>query len=554
MKKLIEDIHKFRTLNKLKSIYRKNSVGNRKESSAEHSWSCLLLADFFLSKLNLDIDKTKVYELLIYHDILEIESGDIPLEPEKNDSSKDKKDEEIFLKKFQKQLPEPMNSKFLDLYGEFKEQKTIEAKFAKLIDSIDPIIHELDYKEDWIGWSKEFFIKEKSKYFREFPNIIPFFDEILEYLINNNYFTEKKEYLVKNGEDRNLPKEFENDFDDLFKSFTEPFMKEENTDSYICGKMMKRNNSKAVYVIKNKYQELYRGKLWNDSDVGMISNMDYMYSLPSWDWAINPEYPSKNFKVEYLNHIHGKYGNTTIFTDNNKEREKDFKEILRKEGFEILEIKRQYELNNIEFFMFYDYYRVFLPLKMARELNRIKINIEKIKPHKIYFLLRSGFLLSEFFDYPSIKKEIINLKDFKGLLEGEFIVDDCIVMARTLEKLHLKKDSPFTLSILDCAIPRKIYEKEYPNAYIDGPIDLINMFSCRIFEKNPFLIGMDLTDEKEVYYNRLVRKNFIEDIKQLQKLKNINEIVNSMAIDIFNYREGGYKNKHFEKLISAKDE
>lgn len=554
MKNLIEEVHKFRTLNKLKSIYRKNSVGNRKESSAEHSWSCLLLADFLLSKLNLDIDKTKVYELLIYHDVLEIESGDIPLEPEKNNSSKDNKDEEILLKKLQKQLPEPMNNKFLDLYGEFKEQKTIEAKFAKLIDSIDPIIHELDYKEDWVGWSKEFFIKEKSKYFGEFPKLIPFFEEILEYLIKNHYFTEKKEYLVKNGEDKNLSKKFEKDFDELFKSFTEPFMKEENADSYICGKMIKRNNSKAVYVIKNKHQELYEGKLWNDPDVEMISNMDYMYSLPSWDWAINPEYPSKNFRVEYLNHIPGKYGNTIIFTDNNKEREEDFKNILRKEGFEIIQINRQYDLNNIELFMFYDYYRVFLPLKMARELNRIKTNIEKIKPPKIYFLLRSGFLLSEFFDYPNIKKEIINPKNFKGHLEGDFIVDDCIVMARTLEKLHLKKDSSFTLSILDCAIPKKIYEKEYPNAHIDGPIDLINMFSCRIFEKNPFLIGMDLTKEKEVYYNSLVRKNFIEEIKQLQKLKNINEIVNSMAIDIFNYREGGYKNKHFEKLIYTKNE
>ena len=554
MKKLIEDIHKFRTLNKLKSIYRKNSVGNRNESSAEHSWSCLLLADFFLSKLNLDMDKIKVYELLIYHDVLEIESGDIPLEPEKKEFSEDKNDEEMFLQKFQKQLPESMNSKFLDLYREFKEQKTIEAKFAKLIDSIDPIIHELDYKEDWAGWSKEFFIKEKSKYFKEFPELMPIFDEILEYLINNDYFTEKRKYLVKRGEDKNLPKIFEGDLDELFKSFTKPSMKEDNADSYICGKMTKRNNSKAVYVVKNNKQELYGGKLWNDSDVEMISNMDYMYSLPSWDWAINSIYPSKNFRVEYLNHIPGKYGNTVIFTDNNKEREEDFKKILRKEGFEIIEIKRQYELNNIEFFMFYDYYRVFLPLKMARELNRIKTNIDKIKPYKIYFLLRSGFLLSEFFDYPNIKKELINPKNFNGHLEGEFIVDDCIVMARTLERLQLKKHSPFTLSILDCAIPRKIYEKEYPNAIIDGPIDLINMFSCRIFEKNPFLIGMDLTEEKEVYYNYIVRKKFIEEIKQLQKLKNINSIVNSMATDIFNYREGGYKNKHFEKLISAENE
>lgn len=554
MKELIEDVHKFRTLNRLKRVYRKNSVDNRKESSAEHSWSCLILADFLLSKLDLDIDKTKVYELLIYHDILEIESGDVPLESKNNNCVKDKKEERIFLEKLQKQLPSPLNSKFLSLYNEFKEQKTSEAKFAKLIDSLDPVIHELDYKEDWIGWSKEFFIEEKSKYFKEFPDLMPIFNEILEYLIRYNYFEEKREYLVKKGEDKNLPENENGDFDNLFKSFTEPFMKEYSADSYVQGKIMKRKNTKAVYIIKNNNQELYGGKLWDDSDVEMISNMDYMYCLPSWDWWINPEYPFKFFRVEYLNHIPGKYGNTVIFVNNNKNREEDFKNILKAEGFEILEIKRQYENNNIEFFMFYDYYRVFLPLKIARELNRIKINVEKIRPNKIYFLLRSGFLLSEFFNYPNIKKEIINPNSFKEDIEGEYIIDDCIVMTRSLKKLNLKKESRFTLSVLDCAVPKRIYEKEYPNAYIDGPMDLINMFSCRIFEKNPLLIGMDFRGKERVYYNSRVRENFISEIKRLQKLKNINEIISSMAIDLFNYRDGGYKNKHFEKLISLENE
>ncbi|PIO08633.1 hypothetical protein COU59_00805 [Candidatus Pacearchaeota archaeon CG10_big_fil_rev_8_21_14_0_10_34_12] len=554
MKELIEDLHKFRILNRLKSIYRKNSVDNRKESSAEHSWSCLLLADFFLSKIDLGIDKTKVYELLIYHDILEIESGDIPLEPKNNNFVKDKKDEEIFLEKLQKQLPMPLDSKFLNLHNEFKEQKTSEAKFAKLIDSLDPIIHELDYKEDWTGWSKEFFIKEKSKYFEEFPDFIPLFNEILEYLTKNNYFAKKKEYLVKKGEDKNLPENENGDFGGLFKRFTEPFMKDFNVDTHIQGTFMKRDNSKAIYIIKNKNQELYGGKLWNDPDVDVISNMDYMYCLPSWDWWINPEFPSESFRVEYLNHTPGKYGNTVVFVNNNKNREEDFKSILSGEGFEILEIKRQYDANNIEFFMFYDYYRIFLPLKMARELKRIKVDLEKSKPNKLYFLLRSGFLLSEFFNYPGIKKEFINPKSFKGDIRGGYIIDDCIVMARSLKKLNLKKDSHFTLSVLDCSMPKRIYEKEYLKAHIRAPIDLINMFSCRIFEKNPFLIGMDFNRGKEVYYNSLVRKTFINEIKRLQKLKNINKIVNSMAIDLFNYREGGYKNKHFEKLISIKNE
>src|SRR3989338_8676692 len=206
MKELIKGIHKFRTFNKLKSVYRKNSVANRKESSAEHSWSCLLLADFFLSKLDLNLDKIKVYELLIYHDVLEIESGDRPLQPNIIWPLHNQKAEELSLNELQKQLPSHLGSKFLRLYKEFKEQKTREAKFAKLIDSLDPIIHELDYKDDWFGWSKDFFVKEKSKYFQSFPELLPVFNELLNYLVKNNYFVKRVEYLVKKKEEKNLPK------------------------------------------------------------------------------------------------------------------------------------------------------------------------------------------------------------------------------------------------------------------------------------------------------------------------------------------------------------
>ncbi len=71
-----DDLLKFKLINCLKNVYRAGSVDDRNESSAEHSWSCLLLADFFLQKMNLNIDKLKVYELLMYHDLVEIESGD----------------------------------------------------------------------------------------------------------------------------------------------------------------------------------------------------------------------------------------------------------------------------------------------------------------------------------------------------------------------------------------------------------------------------------------------------------------------------------------------
>ena len=80
MDKIIEDILKLKRINKLKFVERRNSVGERKESPAEHSWSCLIIADYFIDKIKQKLDKLKVYNLLIYHDLVEIESGDIPID------------------------------------------------------------------------------------------------------------------------------------------------------------------------------------------------------------------------------------------------------------------------------------------------------------------------------------------------------------------------------------------------------------------------------------------------------------------------------------------
>jgi putative hydrolases of HD superfamily len=185
----MKEINKFRTIYELKEVYRENSVGKRKESSAEHSWSCLVLADYFMSKYDIKLDKLKVYELLMYHDLLEIETGDIPLNPNNTNKIIEKNEEEE-MKKLENKLPSPINQKFIELYKEYKERKTKEAKFSKAIDVLDAQIHELDYKEDWKGWTKEFLIEQKIKYVREFSPLEEAFNEILEYLIEKKFLEE----------------------------------------------------------------------------------------------------------------------------------------------------------------------------------------------------------------------------------------------------------------------------------------------------------------------------------------------------------------------------
>jgi len=186
----MENIIKIKKLYALKNIDRANSVKNRKESSAEHSWSCLILADYFLSKIKQKLDRVKVYELLMYHDTVEIEAEDSPLNPEKERTGQHEK-EAVAMEKLSREIPDPkFGKKIKEFFHEFEENKTPEAKFANAIDKLDAIIQEIDYKKDWKGWSETFLRKEKEKYFEEFPEIKEAFDQIMAEMTKQGYFSQ----------------------------------------------------------------------------------------------------------------------------------------------------------------------------------------------------------------------------------------------------------------------------------------------------------------------------------------------------------------------------
>jgi putative hydrolase of HD superfamily len=185
----IEEVQKLKILNKLKSVYRATSVDSRKESSAEHTWSTLMLADYYLSIGSEKLDTLRVYELLMYHDVVEILAGDTPLHP--NNEIEDQSAKEwIAAEKLRGELPYSLQNKFWQLFTEFEEKRTLESQFAQAIDTLDAILQELDYKEDWVGWSKEFLVSRKERHFKEFPELLKEFHQIIEYMVDEGYFNQ----------------------------------------------------------------------------------------------------------------------------------------------------------------------------------------------------------------------------------------------------------------------------------------------------------------------------------------------------------------------------
>lgn len=184
----MESINKLRKFYHLKNVERACSVGKRKESSAEHSWSCLILADYFLNQMeDQKIDRLKVYELLLYHDVVEIETGDIGItEIEKRKGKKES--EKKAVQKLKSEFPQLIGEKFSRLFNEFEEMETKEAKFAQAIDKLDAQIHELDYKDDWKGWTEEMLREFFEKSISEFKELKEVFEKLIIYVKEQGYF------------------------------------------------------------------------------------------------------------------------------------------------------------------------------------------------------------------------------------------------------------------------------------------------------------------------------------------------------------------------------
>ena len=189
----MEEIFKLLTFDKLKSVYREGKVDNRSESSAEHTWHAMVLADYFILKYNYDLDRLKIYELLMYHDVVEIYAGDYPLHLLTEDKKKEQAQKEKWApERLKEELPNVIRNKFYEQYQIFEKLESKEAQFAKLMDKMEALIHEINYKDNWRGWTKSFTISTVEKfYFDTFPEVKELALEIIEYMDENDYFDEE---------------------------------------------------------------------------------------------------------------------------------------------------------------------------------------------------------------------------------------------------------------------------------------------------------------------------------------------------------------------------
>ena len=172
MSNLNNTVKFIKEIEKLKSVTRFNrTLDGRFENSAEHSWqgaiAAMVLQDYYPEKLNME----KVMSMLLIHDLGEIYAGDTwVFDDQKKLHSHDRELESI--EKTMSILPEEKYLNMKNSWLEFEKGQSAEARYARVIDALVPLINhlevsEVNYNPDQISsdmvLEKKKFIKSESE-------------------------------------------------------------------------------------------------------------------------------------------------------------------------------------------------------------------------------------------------------------------------------------------------------------------------------------------------------------------------------------------------------
>ncbi len=131
-------------IDRLKSVIRVNllSDGSREENSAEHSWHLALMTVILAEhrrNLHENFSVMRAVTMALIHDIVEIDAGDTYCYNEQGHHDKYSREQEAANRLFG-MLPEEQRDEYLQLWLEFEEGRSEEARFVRAVDRLNPFM------------------------------------------------------------------------------------------------------------------------------------------------------------------------------------------------------------------------------------------------------------------------------------------------------------------------------------------------------------------------------------------------------------------------------
>jgi len=147
-------------LDKLKHVLRQSILldTSRRENDVEHSWHFAMLALVLGEYAPAGVDLQRVMKIALVHDIVEIDAGDTFIYGEQGDKAERemRAADRIFAL-----LPLDQAAEVRGLWVEFEEGTTPEARFAKALDRIEPLL--LNYYTRGKMWREKGVTAEKVR-------------------------------------------------------------------------------------------------------------------------------------------------------------------------------------------------------------------------------------------------------------------------------------------------------------------------------------------------------------------------------------------------------
>lgn len=187
MERLEQQMEFVKEVDKLKKIGRQSylSDSSRKENDAEHSWHLALMAILLSEHASEKVDVLKVISMVLIHDIVEIDAGDTYAYDMAGNQSKRQREEKAADRIFNL-LPKDQAVYIRELWEEFEQGITPEAKFANSLDRVQPIM--LNAASDGKAWKEHnVYLSQILKRNEAIPNAAPpLWEHALEHYIMPN--------------------------------------------------------------------------------------------------------------------------------------------------------------------------------------------------------------------------------------------------------------------------------------------------------------------------------------------------------------------------------
>lgn len=134
---------------RLKSVLRATTLvdGSRPENSGEHSWHLALYALILADQAAPDVDINRVIRMLLIHDLVEIDVGDVPIHSQNGQAHASEDTQAAEARAADRifgLLPPDLAQDLRALWQEFEAAQTPDALFAKSLDRVQPVMANLE--------------------------------------------------------------------------------------------------------------------------------------------------------------------------------------------------------------------------------------------------------------------------------------------------------------------------------------------------------------------------------------------------------------------------